>query len=222
MKILCVSDHIDPLVYSNSIRERFSDIGIVLAAGDLPLSYYDYIVSSLNKPLLFIFGNHHLAKITRYQRRYNTEIDDNFSSDKYTGIGATYIGGKVVKCKKLLIAGLGGSMKYNDGMNQFSNLGMRIYMLRLLPRLLWNRIVHKRFLDILVTHAPPENKNKETDFCHRGFRPFLTFMRRFRPKYLIHGHIHLYDTNENRMSTYCTTKIVNAYKHIVLNIEDPA
>lgn len=56
MKFLCVSDQIDPLIYSTGIKERFKDVDAVLCAGDLPLDYIDFIVSSLNKPTYFIFG----------------------------------------------------------------------------------------------------------------------------------------------------------------------
>ena len=45
MKILCVSDQIDPLVYTNSIKERFADVDIVLCAGDLAMEYVDFIFS---------------------------------------------------------------------------------------------------------------------------------------------------------------------------------
>jgi len=60
MKVLCVSDQIDPLVYSSNIKERYKDIDLVISAGDLPMEYLDFIVSSLNKPVLFVFGNHNL------------------------------------------------------------------------------------------------------------------------------------------------------------------
>jgi hypothetical protein len=36
MKILCVADNIDPLVYSSSIKSRFREVDLVLGAGDLP------------------------------------------------------------------------------------------------------------------------------------------------------------------------------------------
>ena len=66
MKILCISDQIDPLVYSGSIKERFKDIDLVLCAGDLAMEYVDFIVTSLNKPTYFIFGNHNLKEFCYY------------------------------------------------------------------------------------------------------------------------------------------------------------
>ena len=62
MKILCVSDQIDPLVYSSAAKDYFKDIDLVLCAGDLPMEYVDYIVSVLNKPTYFVFSNHNLEK----------------------------------------------------------------------------------------------------------------------------------------------------------------
>ena len=78
MKLLCISDNITPVVYSNKIKSRFSDIDIVLSAGDVNLEYYEFIVSMLNKPLLFIFGNHNLKYLSYYKNiRRNIFRDDD-------------------------------------------------------------------------------------------------------------------------------------------------
>ena len=67
MKVLCIADHIDPVIYSANLKARFADVDLVLSAGDLSLEYYDFIVSTLNKPLLFVFGNHHLEGWSEYR-----------------------------------------------------------------------------------------------------------------------------------------------------------
>jgi len=61
MKLLCVADEKDPLIYSNKLKERFHEIDIVLGCGDLSIDYYEFIVSMLNKQLLFVYGNHNSA-----------------------------------------------------------------------------------------------------------------------------------------------------------------
>ena len=66
MKILCISDQIDPLVYSSNIKERYKDIDFIISAGDLPMEYLDFIVSSLNKAVYFVFGNHNLNEYGLY------------------------------------------------------------------------------------------------------------------------------------------------------------
>ncbi len=221
MKILCIADHIDPRIYTCSIKERFKDIGMVLAAGDLPLEYYSFIVSCLNKPLLFIFGNHHLSRYNVYRKiGQDSAMPDPTDSRNARESGSQYIGLKVRKVKGLLIAGLGGSMWYNGGTNQYSDSAMYVRAFRLIPRLLWNRLIHGRYLDILVTHAPPRGIHDKEDRCHRGFACFLWFMRTFKPRFLIHGHIHLYDLNEPRTTRYCSTSVVNAYDHVVIDTEE--
>ena len=215
MKILCVSDQIDPLIYSSSIKQRYSDIDLILAAGDLPLDYLDFIVSTLNKPAYFIFGNHHIEDYPYYK----TGIS-NFSSNnsyEYHSSGAIHVDMKVRYEEGLIIAGLGGSMRYNRGENQFSDFQMYFRMLKLVPSLIFNRILRGRYLDILLTHASPMGIHDKEDKCHRGFKCFIRFLRIFKPKYLVHGHIHLYDLSALRTTKYNDTLIINAYGHYIID-----
>ena len=219
MKLLCIADHIDPFIYSPGLKTRFADVDIVLSAGDLSLDYYDYIVSTLNKPLYFVFGNHHLEGSQRYRRPADPFVPVTHSWQQ--GIGAIHLHGRVLRAKGLLLAGLGGSIWYNGGENQFTDTAMFFAMLPLLPVLLWNRFVRGRYLDVLVTHSPPYGINDLPDPCHTGFRAFLWFMRVFKPRYLVHGHVHLYDRNAAREAQYGTTTIVNAYDHTLIAMEPP-
>jgi len=222
MKVLCVADHIDPLVYSTQAKNRFRDVQLVLGAGDLPLEYYSFIVSSLNVPLLFIYGNHNLSELDNYLGRgmgtRPASVEDTLK--ERNAVGATFLEGKHHRQGKLLVAGLGGSLRYNDGDHQFTEFQMMLRILRMAPRLWWNRIVHGRYLDILLTHAPPRGIHDRQDKPHWGFKAFLTFMKWFSPRYLVHGHIHLYELNEVRRTTYLKTEVVNCYDHLVLDIDN--
>jgi Icc-related predicted phosphoesterase len=122
----------------------------------------------------------------------------------------------VQKEGSLLIAGLGGSMRYNKGKNQYTETQMFFRICRLIPALILNRIFRGRFLDILLTHAAPRGIGDREDPCHRGFKSFLWFMKLFKPRYLVHGHIHLYDLSDVRSSRYENTTVINAYGHILL------
>ncbi len=220
MKILCVSDATDPLVYSENIASRYGDVDLVIAAGDLGLKYYEFIVSSLNKPLFFVFGNHNLEHIGHFIKG---DASQSFApiggkDQLMPPYGGEFIDGKVRRERKsgLIIAGLGGSMRYNNGEHQFTERQMFARMLKMVPRLLFNRIFFGRYLDILVTHAAPLGIGDDTDLCHKGFSTFLTFMERFRPRYLLHGHIHLVDMNANRHHMYKQTQIINIYSSYIL------
>ncbi|MCF6334346.1 MAG: metallophosphoesterase [Spirochaetales bacterium] len=223
LKILCISDKVDPLIYSNNVKKRFNDIDMILSGGDLDLKYYGFIVSSLNKPLLFIFGNHNLKLLSRYRKSNNTHhYGSNHSiQNLYSSFGSTYIGDRVRNVESILVAGLGGSNNYNNGPNQFTEFEMTLKIIKLLPVLLFNRIFKGRWLDILLTHTPPRGLGDKNDRCHQGFRIFRTFLKFFKPQYMLHGHIHLYDLNAEREINFLNTKIINIYEHYILNIEVP-
>ncbi|TVR69420.1 MAG: metallophosphoesterase [Spirochaetaceae bacterium] len=220
MKILCVSDHVDPLVYSNSAKARFREIDLVLSAGDLPMDYLGFISSTLNRPVGFVFGNHNLKELDLFLGGGRPGLfDTSVEAQVRSYYGATCLENKVKMMEGVIIAGLGGSIAYNNGEHQFSDFAMTLRVVRLIPRLLWNRLVRGRYLDILLTHAPPRGIHDREDRCHQGFSAFLWFIRYFRPRYLLHGHIHLYDINEERTTSYEDTRIINVYDHFVLDVE---
>ncbi len=241
MKILCVSDQIDPLVYSNRVKERFSDVDLILCAGDLPSDYIDFIVSSLNRQTYFIFGNHNLNDFNYYHKNKRQsqgahptltytpqEYDMNMSH------GATYAGFKVLKDKifqitrpngkkrPLLIAGVSGSKRYNNGLCQYTETQMFIHLLKLVPKLLLNKLLYGTYLDIFLTHASPRHIHDKEDPCHQGFECFNWFIKHFSPQYLVHGHIHLYDMNSQRITKSGNTTVVNAYSQVIINLDENA
>ncbi len=132
--------------------------------------------------------------------------------------GGEFVDGKVRydKRNKLIIAGLGGSMRYNNGEHQFTDAQMFRRMVKMMPRLIYNRIVRGRYVDILLTHAPPLGLGDGIDLPHKGFSSFLLFMKWFKPAYLLHGHIHLVDFNANRIHPFKQTKVINIFRNHLL------
>lgn len=238
MKILCVSDQLDPLVYSTTAKERFSDVDAVLCAGDLPSDYIDFIVSTLNKPTFFVFGNHNLTEFSYYHRRASAShgahptFQKEYSTyDLSHEHGAVYAGFKTVKERSLsvttitgrktplLLAGASGSMRYNNGLCQYTDRQMFFHLLALAPALLWNKIRYGRYLDIFLTHASPRHIHDREDACHKGFDCFNWFIKHFKPTYLVHGHIHLYDMNTPRFTVSDKTTVVNAFSHCIIELK---
>ena len=233
MKFLCVSDQIDPLVYTNSIKERFADVDIVLCAGDLAMEYVDFIVSSLNVPSYFVFGNHNLNDYHLYHKDVPFTHDQRFNENNkqiYFGHGACYAGFKSLKVRPkdiaskrktpVLIAGASGSIKYNNGLCQFTNSAMLVKLLKLVPKLILNKILYGRYLDIFLTHSPPRHVQDKEDPCHRGFECYRWFLKTFKPAYMVHGHIHLYDMQTPRITQFCDTTVLNVFSHYVLEMPD--
>lgn len=219
MKILCVSDQIDPLVYSLNAKERYKDVDFVISAGDLPMEYLDYILSTLNKPVYFVFGNHNLHEFAYYHHVEGRKKSSGINQF-YPGCGANYLGFKTAKEGNILLAGLSGSLRYNNGRNQYTEFQMTLRIFKIIPSLIFNKLKYGRYLDILVTHAAPAGINDKDDPCHRGFKCFRWFMHRFKPKYLLHGHIHLYDLQTLRVSEFESTQVINVYSRYIIETDD--
>lgn len=216
MKILCISDQIEPLVYSINAKERYKDVDLVISAGDLPMEYLEFIVSTLNKPLLFVFGNHNLDAFSHYHRKglpFGKQLLHTIQPD---GSGSTYLGFKTKKKGNLLFAGASGCLRYNNEPNQYTERQMMWKLIALIPQLLYNKIRYGRYLDIFVAHTAPFGIHDKDDPCHTGFKCFLWFMKIFKPRYFLHGHIHLYDLQSPRITKYYETTVINVFSHYIL------
>jgi Icc-related predicted phosphoesterase len=107
-------------------------------------------------------------------------------------LGADNADGRVIDAAGIRIAGLGGSIRYNRGPNQYTQAQMRFRGLRLGLRI---RLKPKRGgskLDVLLTHAPPFGWSLSQDVAHTGFIAFHQLVNDLAPKVLIHGHVHPY------------------------------
>ncbi|MDE6892861.1 MAG: metallophosphoesterase, partial [Lachnospiraceae bacterium] len=72
-----------------------------------------------------------------------------------------------------------------------------------------------------VTHAPAYQLNDGRDLPHQGFQVFKTLMEKYKPKYFLHGHVHLsYGRGHKRYDKYQDTHVINAYERCVFEFED--
>lgn len=212
MKILCVSDEVDPLVYSNHLKDRYGDVDLVLSAGDLPTDYLGFIVSILNKPLVFVSGNHDPDPRSARAAVQSPHSENLFHSSH----GATDTGFRITRVAGLSILGLPGALRYNRGPHQFSEFAMTCRLAAMAPRLLLNLLLRGRAVDIVLTHAPPRGIHDRDDPCHRGFVVFRRVIRHLKPEWFVHGHVHLYDLSETRVTAIDATTVVNAFGHWVI------
>jgi len=208
MKILCISDKISEIIYSNNLVKRFNDIDLILSCGDLPFHYYEFIMSTLNKPLYYVMGNHEPEKLSKQK-----SVFDKFDTKNITG--------KIINFNGIIIGGLSNCKKLGiEAEFETTEMGQQFCIYKMLPKLWINKIFQKRYIDILISHSPPLDKNDDsTDYYHSGFKAYTKFLDKYMPKYHIHGHIHLYDKNQNRIKQYKKTTIINAYEYYVLEIK---
>jgi Icc-related predicted phosphoesterase len=197
MRILSVSDVVDPMLYPRVDKGRFGRIDLVLGCGDLPPEYLSYLAHAFDAPLFYVKGNHDI----RYQNR--------------PPLGCRNIHERLVRFGGLKILGLEGSMWYNGGPYQYTEKQMRRLVRRLQPVIWWRGGV-----DIIVTHAPPFGIHDARDVCHRGFECYWRFLLKHRPMYFVHGHIHRHFDNEaDRRTRVAETVVINSYGHTLLEFD---
>lgn len=208
MRILTISDVPVGQLQVTEIPERFRNVDLILSCGDLPFDYMEYVVSRLNKPMYYVFGNHAQRNVLLSSGKRKNKPE-----------GSVNIHRQVINYDGLLIGGLEGSLRYNTGPHQYTQRQMAWMVRKMGLRLWWNRLRYGRSIDILITHAPPQGIHDQPDRPHQGFSAFLYFMERYRPSYLIHGHTHLYQRNRNRTTRYEDTLVVNTYGYHILEVD---
>jgi uncharacterized protein len=210
LKILAVCDEVDRRLYSNRALHARSKPDLILGCGDLPAYYLDYLVSTFDVPLYAIHGNH-------------DALPPLEGSAGYDGCGANWIGGRTARVGGLLLAGFDGSLRYNAGAYQSTQFEMHSAVRQLVPQLLLNRVRYGRYLDVLITHAPPRGIHDEPDTCHTGFDAFNWLVQTFQPRYHLHGHIHMYDRRKPTVTRVGATEVVNVYpfRELTLALPDP-
>jgi len=195
VKLLLISDLEDPALWDFYMPGRLDGYDLILSAGDLKAEYLSFLVTMTNIPVLYVHGNH------------------NESYDRFPPEGCECVDDRLIRYNGLRILGLGGCGVYSGGKYQYTEREMRRRIARL------NRCVKRAGgVDVVLTHCPPRGLGDEEDPAHRGFEAFLPMLDRWKPKVLVHGHVHLYG-GTRREHTYNGTRIVNAWIRYPLELE---
>ncbi len=193
MKILAISDVESKHLLDFFDPKKYEDVDLILSAGDLKGTYLSYVVTMVNKPLLYVHGNHDISLM-------NAPAE-----------GCECIDDGVIKFKGLRIAGLGGCMTYNGKELQFTEAEMAW-------RIKKNVLKYRKGVDILLTHAPVFGIGDGKDQAHVGYQSFIKMLDKYNPKLMVHGHMHLNYGICKREHRYKETRIVNAFDHYIIEI----
>ncbi|MBR2529036.1 MAG: metallophosphoesterase family protein [Blautia sp.] len=169
MRILCVADEEDKGLWDFYTPDKLKGYDLILSSGDLHPDYLQFLVTMAGVPLLYVHGNHD----TGYERN--------------PPFGCECIEDTVFNFHGLRILGLGGSMKYKEVTPPY--MYTEIQMKRRIARLSANLMLTNGF-DILLTHSPMLGYGDQEDLPHRGFACFDHLVKRYKPLYMIHGHVH--------------------------------
>ncbi len=199
LEVLTISDRVSETLYAAEARERFAGVDVILSCGDLPHDYVEFVQDALRAPLFFVYGNHTQRMIgggPNDRPLPQSGIDLHRRVEEYNG---------------WLLAGFEGCLRYRPGPHQYSQAEMWLMVFELLPRLWLNRLTHGRYLDILVTHAPPWGVNDGADRAHQGFKALRWLVQTFQPRYHFHGHMHILGSSQSVATRFAQTWVVTTY-----------
>ncbi len=198
MRILIIADKESKSLWDFYEPGKLDDYDLILSCGDLSPLYLSFLATFTKAPVLYVHGNH----------------DDCYEATPPGGCDC--IDGELYTFKGVRILGLGGSMRYKNGINQYTQKEMT-HRYRKLRFKLWR----KKGCDILLTHSPAYGVKDGEDLPHMGFTAFIDILEKYKPKYFIHGHVHTsYGRKFKREYMYKDTQVINAYETYVLEIPD--
>ena len=202
--MLLLADYVHPFVHRSEFPQGMPAFDAVLAAGDLPGEFLEFLASSLSVPVVYVHGNH-----------ANESVHDD-GGRVISPRGVVPAHGRVVEVAGLRVAGWGGCPRYRSGgTGQFTPGEVR-WGLR---KLAWQT---RRGLDIFLTHAPPGGPHAGPDYAHRGCAEFNRFLRLRRPRLAVHGHVHEYDGKQADYTDEASgTRVINAYGYRLIEVAPP-
>lgn len=187
VRVLAVSDVVEDALLADLAPVRGAEL--ILACGDLPFGYLDYLMNALDVPLVFVPGNHD-PDVSGYRvSRAGLTLRAGLPARVPWPDGAVSADGRVVDAAGLRVAGLGGCRRYRSGPNQYSDRQQARRARSLAVRARLRRLRDGRPVDVLLTHAPPRGMGDDADPVHRGFTAHRALIARLRPAVALHGHV---------------------------------
>ena len=198
MKILTISDEESPALWDHYMPGRLDGYDLIISCGDLNSRYLSFLVTMAKCPVLYVHGNHDTGYLDRPPE------------------GCDCIDGHIVTYNGVRILGLGGCRKYHPGRHQYTDKQMRLRI----AKLRW-RLWRMKGVDIVVTHAAPEGLGDDEDRAHWGFPCLRELIEKYKPAYLVHGHVHMsYGHHVPREIDHNGTRVINAFERYTIEIPD--
>jgi hypothetical protein len=172
IRLLAVSDDIDPALEYAVNREAIGAIDSILGCGDLEPSYLAFLADAFAAPIAYVRGNHDLGG---HWERDTSAPDPLKSGDPVEVEGITLV--------PFEWPGIGhGPVRRNETRAWLDVFRAERHLVR--------RGLGLRSKPIMVvSHAPPRGVGDvAADSYHRGYAGYRWFLDRRRPPVWLHGH----------------------------------
>ncbi|MBO0730458.1 MAG: metallophosphoesterase [Acidimicrobiaceae bacterium] len=213
VRILAVSDEVVEQLDGKAVRALRPDV--VAGCGDVPFERLGELAEAADAPLVFVPGNHD-PDLSGYRgTRSGLVVRAGLPTTPPWPPGALNADGRLVDAGGLRFGGLGGSLRYRSGPNQYTERQQGRRARRLVARARWRRLWDGRRVDVVLTHAPVRALGDDDDPVHEGFAAFAALASALQPELLLHGHVQpqFGDRREHRLGT---TRVLNVFDHLMV------
>lgn len=217
VKLLAVADEEDGSLTVARLQQM--NPNLVVSCGDLGPDYLDFVCSASNAPLLYVPGNHDPDQRPRKgERDYTAVPEDEVITNEPPRPGGINLDGKLVTDHGLRFAGFGGSVRYREGPNQYTQRQMKRRVRSMIRRERFRHLGRVEPIDVFVAHSPPRGAGDGDDVAHQGFEAFHKLIDVLQPKLMLHGHIHPHGFPKPDRQIGATT-VVNVVPHKLLEVQ---
>ena len=205
IRLLAVSDEIDPALEAAATRRALGPIDVVLGAGDLEPSYLGFLADAFGVPLLYVRGNH--------------DVGVAWADAEHEHVPEPLADGRVHDEHGLRVLPFSGAPRYAphgrpSAEQQLSGSAMWRKVLAS-----WPQAAARRPL-LVLTHAAPRDVNDAPDHAHRGFASFRWLLDRLAPPLWLHGHATLVQRGiQGRTARRNGTLLVNVTGATLVELE---
>jgi len=227
MKILAVSDKEDvklqDFIFKNS--EVIKNIDFIVSCGDLSKNYLEFIVDSVRKNFFFVEGNHPTFNNSPIKDYLDKVVDKLYNKEQYFSLGGINLHARMEIFKDYILVGFEGSMRYNMKGYQYTEKEMSKIVNKISKQIRNKQIMdfilrRKKKKIIVISHAPILGIHDKEDMCHKGFKCFKTFLKKFSPLVWFHGHVHYEGQMNEQITRVCNTMVINVYGFHIVDIKN--
>ena len=186
VNVLVVADEVASNLQARTLQELAPDL--VLAAGDLPWDYLEWIASSVDVPMVFVPGNHDPEIKPTRGGRFGDYLEPGALCEAPRPHG-------VINADQDVVAGRGTAHRRPRRLRALQRGPAPVHpasVRRSRPPAACARRAPAGPVDVLLTHAPPLGLGDADDAPHVGIEALHGVIAKLEPTWHLHGHIHPY------------------------------
>jgi Calcineurin-like phosphoesterase len=220
VRVLALSDEVDERLNVTDLQRLAPDL--IVGCGDVPFETLGLLAEASGAPTVFVPGNHDPDLSGYRQTREGLIVRAGFVGEPPWPAGTINADGRTVEVSGVALAGLGGSLRYRNGPNQYTERQQARRVRRLIRRTRGEARRHRVGVNsvgvtIVITHAAPKGVGDAEDPPHQGFDCYHRLVRALRPQLLLHGHVNpLGGPREQQIGA---TRVVNVFDHRLIELD---